>query len=90
LAATAVDRNGLGDRHCAVTGRVEGIDLAASGGLRNCSGNVLQGAVPLHGLASSPMPETQVRVACARAALDNREATSIAADMLNGRLILRI
>src|SRR5437763_6314085 len=27
--------------------------------------NVLQGAVRLHGLASSPTPETQVRVACA-------------------------
>src|SRR5690242_18725526 len=29
--------------------------------------NVLQGAVRLHGLASSPTPETQVRVACADA-----------------------
>src|SRR5262252_4226776 len=29
--------------------------------------NVLQGAVRLHGLASSPTPETQVRVACALA-----------------------
>ena len=28
---------------------------------------VLQGAVRLHGLASSPTPETQVRVACADA-----------------------
>src|SRR3954471_2707904 len=28
---------------------------------------VLQGAVRLHGLASSPTPETQVRVACALA-----------------------
>src|SRR5260370_21661833 len=27
--------------------------------------NVLQGAVQLHGLASSPTPDTQVRVACA-------------------------
>jgi len=27
--------------------------------------NVLQGAVRLHGLASSPTPETHVRVACA-------------------------
>src|SRR5436305_1242053 len=27
--------------------------------------NVLQGAVRLHGLTSSPTPETQVRVACA-------------------------
>src|SRR4029077_15252087 len=52
--------------------------------------NVLQGAVRLHGLASSPTPETQVRDACACAALVNREPTSIAPDMLNGRLILRI
>ena len=29
---------------------------------------VLQGAVRLHGLASSPTPDTQVRVACACAA----------------------
>src|SRR5438046_10749116 len=29
--------------------------------------NVLHGAVRLHGLASSPTPETQVRVACASA-----------------------
>ena len=29
---------------------------------------VLQGAVRLHGLTSSPTPDTQVRVACARAA----------------------
>src|SRR5262249_6724001 len=32
--------------------------------------NVLQGAVRLHGLASSPTPETQVRVACAWAGAD--------------------
>src|SRR5688500_1082196 len=31
--------------------------------------NVLQGAVRLHGLASSPTPDTQVRVACALAAV---------------------
>src|SRR5919202_6589058 len=30
--------------------------------------NVLQGAVRLHGLTSSPTPDTQVLVACARAA----------------------
>ena len=29
--------------------------------------NVLHGAVRLHGLASSPTPDTQVRVACAEA-----------------------
>src|ERR1700694_4486362 len=32
--------------------------------------NVLHGAVRLHGLASSPTPETQVRVACAWAGAD--------------------
>src|SRR5882762_3968150 len=31
---------------------------------------VLQGAVRLHGLTSSPTPETQVRVACALAGAD--------------------
>src|SRR5262249_55149483 len=31
--------------------------------------NVLQGAVRLHGLASSPTPDTQVRVACALAGI---------------------
>src|SRR5471032_1911282 len=32
--------------------------------------NVLHGAVRLHGLASSPTPETQVRVACACAIVE--------------------
>src|SRR6185503_20286237 len=32
--------------------------------------NVLHGAVRLHGLRSSPTPDTQVRVACAAAGLD--------------------
>src|SRR5512132_2967716 len=32
-------------------------------------GTVLHGAVRLHGLASSPTPETQVRVACANSGL---------------------
>src|SRR5580704_12650166 len=40
---------------------------------------VLQGAVRLQGLASSPTPETQVRVACAAAGTtDNRNNTIIA------------
>src|ERR1700692_3840076 len=34
---------------------------------------VLHGAVRLHGLASSPTPDTQVRVACACAGTDNSE-----------------
>jgi hypothetical protein len=36
--------------------------------------NVLQGAVRLHGLASSPTPETQVRVAWALAGSDSASA----------------
>src|SRR4029077_7487571 len=36
--------------------------------------NVLHGAVRLHGLASSPTPETQVRVACAWASELNARA----------------
>src|SRR6516225_127581 len=39
---------------------------------------VLHGAVRLHGLASSPTPETQVRVAWAWAGVPGREMTSIA------------
>ena len=38
--------------------------------------NVLHGAVRLHGLASSPTPETHVRVACPNAALGTASATS--------------
>src|SRR5882672_4683119 len=45
--------------------------------------NVLQGAVGLHGLASSPTPETQVRVACALAGADARRKT-VAAAIPNG------
>src|SRR5262245_33848396 len=42
---------------------------------------VLQGAVRLHGLASSPTPETQVRVACAAAGSTCRSANSGIAKM---------
>src|SRR6516162_8479321 len=52
--------------------------------------NVLQGAVRLQGLASSPTPETQVRVACAWAALDNRKIKSRVADVLTDNVSLRI
>src|SRR4051795_10246098 len=38
--------------------------------------NVLQGAVRLHGLASSPTPETQVRVAWPNAVLGTASARS--------------
>src|SRR3954464_10024487 len=37
---------------------------------------VLQGAVRLHGLASSPTPETQVRVACEKAGHENAKNAS--------------
>ena len=40
---------------------------------------VLQGAVRLHGLASSPTPETQVRVACACAGAGRRRTSRAAA-----------
>src|SRR6202171_2433837 len=40
---------------------------------------VLQGAVRLHGLASSPTPDTQVRVACAYAAGAASTATTATA-----------
>src|SRR5712671_5785678 len=50
-------------------------------------GNVLQGAVRLHGLASSPTPETQVRVACAWAAVE-KPTTSVAAN--KKRIILEL
>jgi hypothetical protein len=51
---------------------------------------VLHGAVRLQGLASSPTPETQVRVACAWAAVDNKDIINRAADMLDGSINLRI
>src|SRR5581483_5347192 len=48
---------------------------------------VLQGAVRLHGLASSPTPETQVRVACALASeLQSRHRVN-AANRLNSEFI---
>jgi hypothetical protein len=43
---------------------------------------VLHDAVRLQGLASSPMPETQVRVACARASVMRREVTDRNATMV--------
>src|ERR1700730_11204048 len=50
--------------------------------------NVLQGAVRLQGLASSPTPDTQVRLACAWALPDHRQNTSIVADMLSSDIVL--
>src|SRR5713101_2175993 len=44
---------------------------------------VLHGAVRLHGLTSSPTPDTQVRVACAWAPPDHRQASSKVADRLS-------
>src|SRR5215472_14674363 len=38
---------------------------------------VLHGAVRLHGLASSPTPETQVRVACACAGAPGNSSASV-------------
>src|SRR5256885_13327666 len=42
-------------------------DLPLAAVLEMAPANVLQGAVRLQGLTSSPTPETQVRVACAQA-----------------------
>src|SRR5882762_9174776 len=51
---------------------------------------VLQGAVRLHGLASSPTPDTQVRVACASALPDHAQNASIVADRVSGSADLYI
>src|SRR5436305_7378403 len=48
---------------------------------------VLHGAVRLHGLASSPTPETQVRVACAEAGETNDNADT--APAINAPKIMR-
>src|SRR5438477_2973498 len=45
--------------------------------------NVLHGAVRLHGLASSPTPETQVRVACAWA-VPTSNGNSNPSNIVNG------
>src|SRR5215475_4174342 len=42
---------------------------------------VLHGAVRLQGLASSPTPDTQVRVACASASVASRDVTDRTATM---------
>src|ERR1700710_2319869 len=44
--------------------------------------NVLQGAVRLHGLASSPTPETHVRVACADAVAAVSESVTAASRLV--------
>src|SRR5947209_6730934 len=49
---------------------------------------VLHGAVRLHGLTSSPVPETQVRVACACAACTVTNITTAPANIRNGLGIL--
>ena len=61
----AIDGDRLGDRDRAKAAGIEHIDLSGRGRLGDRPAKVLQGAVRLHGLASSPTPETQVRVACA-------------------------
>src|SRR6266446_4960641 len=49
---------------------------------------VLHGAVRLHGLASSPTPDTQVRVACAWAAPAHRQSAKSVADILSSDIDL--
>src|SRR4051812_21627470 len=51
---------------------------------------VLHGAVRLHGLASSPTPDTQVRVACAWAGAAQSTGTSIAPSMVSPMAIIRM
>jgi hypothetical protein len=53
-------------------------------------GQVLHGAVRLHGLASSPTPETQVRVACACAGAIATPATKSAPRSADRRVDLVI
>jgi hypothetical protein len=43
-AVGAIDRHCLGNRYCAETARIEGIDLAALGGLGDCPGERLAGS----------------------------------------------
>src|SRR5262252_3747681 len=47
---------------------------------------VLHGAVRLHGLASSPTPDTHVRVACACAADADRRTAAVLRMMVGNRL----
>src|ERR1700716_969958 len=47
--------------------------------------NVLQGAVRLHGLASSPTPDTHVLVACAWASDEIARLKTVIARMLNAK-----
>src|SRR5689334_18435218 len=49
---------------------------------------VLQGAVRLHGLTSSPTPDTQVRVACACADVDGRKTRASNPNIGRRRLVL--
>jgi len=52
--------------------------------------NVLQGAVRLHGLTSSPTPDTQVRVACAWDIEAKASATIVKTKTLTTKLNLFI
>src|SRR5207302_7099365 len=63
------DRDRLRDRHAAEAAGIETVISPPAAVFEIAPGKVLHGAVRLHGLASSPTPETQVRVcACAGAA----------------------
>src|ERR1700759_5665745 len=54
--------------------------------LEMAPGNVLHGAVRLHGLASSPTPETQVRVAWALAGADASKGATSATSVANNAM----
>src|SRR6266849_5639759 len=49
---------------------------------------VLQGAVRLHGLTSSPTPETHVRVACACASDPSTDASASVASVFSTKLLM--
>src|SRR5215212_9354163 len=49
--------------------------------------NVLHGAVRLHGLTSSPTPETQVRVACAEAGVAETMVAATAMAAIDARRV---
>src|SRR5436190_18294641 len=57
------DRHRLRDRHAADAAGIETVISPPAAVFEIAPGKVLHGAVRLHGLASSPTPETQVRVA---------------------------
>jgi hypothetical protein len=67
LRALAVDRNRLGNGDGSEATRIDHVDLAVRGRLRDGASERLAGPCGCTELASSPTPDTHVRVACANA-----------------------